>query len=128
MKKRIGIGVLAGILVLLAVGMIWFFSKGLTISLVRCIITRQGCMMVQDNAPVIMHNRSWQQELFEDLSTGDKILVVHDALIAESYPGQTTAYFCIKLQKGSGADVPAEVVTALEELGYIIEYNYEEFE
>ncbi len=119
MKKKIGISVLLAVLILIIAGVIWFFSRSLTISTARCIVTKQKCMMVLDNSPIGMSNHSWDKELFEDLDTGDKILVVHDG-IEESYPGQTGAYFCIRLEKGSSADVPAQVIETLKELGYIL--------
>ena len=98
----------------------WCFSKNLTISTARCIVTKQNCMMVLDNSPIGMSNQSWDKELFEDLDTGDKILVVHDG-IAESYPGQKGAYFILRLAEGSIADVPVQVIEALEALGYVID-------
>lgn len=122
MTKKIGIGVIITVLVLLVAGAVWFFSKSLTFSTPRCIVTKQRCMMVLDNSPIAMSNQSGDEELFEGLSTGDKILVVHDG-IAESYPGQTGAYFLWKLEEGSSADVPTQVLEALEELGYIIDWD-----
>lgn len=120
MKKKIGIGVLVTVLLLLVAIAVWFFNRNLTFSTARCIVTEQKCMMILGNSPIGMSNQSRDKELFEDLDTGDKILVVHDG-IAESYPGQTGAYFLWKLAEGSSADVPAQVIEALEELGYIIE-------
>ncbi len=120
MKKKIGIGVCIAIFLLLVIGVVWCFSKNLTISTARCIVTKQNCMMVLDNSPIGMSNRSWDKEHFEDLDTGDKILVVHDG-IAESYPGQTGAYFILRLEEGSIADVPVQVIEALEALGYVID-------
>ncbi len=122
MKKKIGISVLISIVVVLLVGGVWFVNKGLSFHTARCIVTRQGYMMVVDNSPITMSNHSWNEDLFEDLDTGDKILVLHDG-IAESYPGQTAAYFCMELEEGSSANVPAEVLTALEELGYVIDWD-----
>lgn len=120
MKKKIGMGIGLVILLLLVTGGVWFFSRNLTISTARCIVTKQNCMMVLDNSPIGMSNQSWDKELFEDLDTGDKILVVHDG-IAESYPGQTGAYFIFRLEEGSIADVPAQVIESLGALGYVID-------
>jgi len=120
LKKKIGMGIGLVILLLLVTGVVWFFSRNLTISTARCIVTKQNCMMVLDNSPIGMSNQSWDKELFEDLDTGDKILVVHDG-IAESYPGQTGAYFIFRLEEGSIADVPAQVIESLGALGYVID-------
>lgn len=119
MKKKVIIGVLSAIVVVLVLGIFRFVSKGLSFSVARCIETEQRCMMVLDSSPIGMSNQSWDKELFEDLDTGDKILVLHDG-IAESYPGQTGAYFCIRLEEGSSEDVPTQVIEALIELGYVI--------
>ena len=107
------------VLVLLVAGVVWFYSKSMSFSTARCIVTKQKCMIVLDKSPIGMSNQSWDENLFADLSTGDKVLVVHDG-IAESYPGQTGAYFLWKLEEGSIADVPAQVIEALGELGYIV--------
>lgn len=119
MRKKIGIGVALVILLLFVAGVVWIYSKSLSFSTARCIVTKQKCMIVLDKSPIGMSNQSWDENLFADLSTGDKVLVVHDG-IAESYPGQTGAYFLWKLEDGSSADVPSQVIEALEELGYIV--------
>ncbi len=56
--------------------------------------------------------------MFSKLSDGDKILVVHGST-AESYPARTGAYAVFKLSDGTIDDVPAEVRTELEELGWL---------
>ena len=122
MKKKVVIGVIIGMAVLLLAVVIWFANRGFSFSTVRCIETRQSYMMVLDNSPITMSNHSWNKELFEDLDTGDKILVLHDG-IAESYPGQTAVYFCVRLEEGAATDVPETVISSLEELGYVIEWD-----
>ena len=63
---------------------------------------------------------SKDQDLFAGLSSGDKILVIH-GLIMESYPGQTHAYYCLRLEAGSLADIPQDVLERLREMGWLEE-------
>lgn len=61
-----------------------------------------------------------QQTLFQSLTNGDPIAVVHGA-VEESYPAQTDAYHCLRLGHGSEEDIPLEVLNSLCSLGYIEE-------
>lgn len=95
-------------------------ANGYTASVGRCIETgNDSYMIVIDNSPVVMSNQSISDDLFEDLDTGDKILVIHDG-IDEKYPGGTGAYMIIELQDGSIKDIPEDVVKRLNEMGWII--------
>lgn len=108
------LGVLTVVIVL---GMLLHQGRGLTIG--RCLVAENGSyMLIEENSPIVMSDRSSEKDLFSGLSTGDKILVVHDG-IAESYPGQTGAYFCLRLSKGDISDIPKEVITSLRELGWL---------
>ncbi len=55
---------------------------------------------------------------FADFTDGDKIKIEHGEL-AESYPMQTTVYSAEKLADGERADIPADIIETLTELGYI---------
>ena len=80
-------------------------------------------MIIIDNSPIAMSIRSGDGTLFDGLETGDEILIVHDG-IAESYPGRTGVYFCMKLNKGN--EIPGEVVMELIDLGWITAETKEE--
>lgn len=96
-------------------------GRGLTIG--RCLVAENGSyMLIDENSPIVMSDRSSGKDLFSGLSTGDKILVIHDG-IAESYPGQTGAYFCLRLSKGDISHISEEVITSLKELGWLSEEN-----
>ena len=121
MKKRILlIGSLS--LVLLFVLAVLFMAKSsFGISKGTYLLSDHGAsLIVIDNSPVSMHSQRDKDDLFEDLSDGDKVLILHDG-IAESYPGKTGVYFVLKLSDGSMDDVPAEVISSLQELGWLSE-------
>lgn len=87
---------------------------GLTVG--RCLTADNGSVMLIDgNSPIVLSGKDF---LFRNLNTGDQILVVHDG-VAESFPAQTRAYLVIRLSDGTEADIPAEVVSQLTELGWI---------
>ena len=88
---------------------------GMTVG--RCLIADNGSvMLIDDNSPIVLSVKN--PDSLENLSTGDKILVFHDG-IRESYPAQTFAQFVMKLGSGTEADIPADVITQLRELGWI---------
>ena len=90
-KKILLIGSLS--LVLLFVLAVLFMAKSsLGISKGAYLLSDHGAsLIVIDNSPVSMHSQRDKDDLFEDLSDGDKVLILHDG-IAESYPGKTGAY------------------------------------
>ena len=75
-------------------------------------------LIVMDNSPIAMHPLFGHNSLFPDLETGDKIFIIHDG-IAETYPGKTGLYFIMKLSDGDVGDVPEEIMSQLQELGWI---------
>ncbi|MBQ8804611.1 MAG: hypothetical protein IJZ53_13365 [Tyzzerella sp.] len=138
-KKKIWIPILIvfGILVF-GLFIMYRYSLGITVG--RCLVAVDGSyLLVDDNSPTKISNCSSNEELFSNLKTGDKILVVHDG-VNESYPGQTGAYFCLRLGGGSIDDISDEVISELTELGWLkgdvedmvlentkrVEYSYED--
>lgn len=103
--------------------------KGMGITIGRCLIADDGSyLMVDDSGPTVMSSDS--KSMFHNLSTGDKILVVHSG-VNESYPGSTDVYFCFRLSSGDIFDIPTKVILELTELGWLgnteetTPYNYE---
>ena len=126
MKKKLKIVVsVVGIIILLLIcGILWIAKNGVDISTGTCLIADNGrYMIIIDNSPIAMSIRSGDGTLFDGLETGDEILIVHDG-IAESYPGRTGVYFCMKLNKGN--EIPGEVVMELIDLGWITAETKEE--
>ena len=77
-----------------------------------------GTLLVTEaGEPISLSDQSRGKNLFEGLDSGDFIEITHGA-VAESYPAQAGVYACKKLNDGTLADVPADAVADLAELGY----------
>ena len=113
-----------GGLLLICAGLLWYMvSHSLDFSVGRCLVADNGSyMFIDGNSPIVMSNRKDKEGLFSDLETGDKILLLHDG-IAESYPGRTGVYWCMKLEDGTQADIPEQVMEELAKLGWTIVGN-----
>lgn len=125
MKKKIVVAlatIVAIVLFLFAIAFVVFgiaSYKGFSVSEGQVLITDKGSyLIIMDNSPIEMSNQSKNQEIFEGLTNGDKILIVHDG-IQESYPGGTGVYFCKKLSDGEYKDLPENVLSSLTDLGWI---------
>ena len=117
-KKRLLIGILCVVSILIA-GILFIAKNSLGFSTGTCIVADDDrYLIVLDNSPIAMHQRSGKESIFPDLDTGDKIFIVHDG-IAETYPGKTGLYFILKLSDGDVFDVPEEIMSQLQELGWI---------
>lgn len=78
--------------------------------------------MVLDSSPeipMVMQDQREDGAMFSGLQTGDRIVVLHDNVRLLTYPEQIRVYFCIRLQKGDGTDVPEAVKDALREMGWL---------
>ena len=101
-----------GVILLLCAGGLWYMiNHSMSFSVGRCLVADNGSyMFIDGNSPIIMSNRKDKEGLFSGLGTGDKILIFHDG-IADTYPGRTGAYWCVKLEDGTQADIPEQVIT-----------------
>lgn len=117
-KKRLLIGILCVAVVLIARAL--FMAKNsIGFSIGNCIEADNGrYLIVLDNSPIAMHQRSGKESMFPDLDTGDKMFIVHDG-INETYPGKTGLYYIFKLSDGDIHDVPEEIMSQLQEMGWI---------
>lgn len=124
--------IVLGAIILLVVSFFIFAfvmtEKGYGMSVGRALYARDGsCMLVVDeNSPIIMFDRSEKEDLFKGISTGDKILVVHTG-IAESYPAQTGAYWLIKLSDGEKDDIPEKIIDNLTRMGWLLDVDREKY-
>jgi hypothetical protein len=86
----------------------------------RVLVADNGSYLIilDDHSPIKMSDHSAKGGAFLDLQTGDKIRVLHDG-VRESYPGQTGVYHVRLLERGSMEDIPADVVNALRQLGWM---------
>ena len=117
-KWLIPVIVIGVILVLMVACFVYMAVQGLGFSTGRYLEADNGSnMMVVYNSPNVMLNRT-NRDIFKNLETGDKILVIHGAT-AESYPAQTGVYAIFKLGGGSISDIPQTVIDSLTELGWL---------
>lgn len=117
-KKRLLIAILCIVAVLIA-GVLFMAINSLGFHTGTCIVAdNDSYLIVMDNSPIAMHPLFGHNSMFPDLETGDKIFIIHDG-IAETYPGQTGLYFIVKLSDGDIHDVPEEIMSHLQELGWI---------
>ena len=88
----------------------------------QCLVTVDGTYLIvdEDGSPIVMSNQSKDDQLFEDLHTGDKIKIKYDG-IDESYPGQTGVYRCKLIEEGTIVDIPNETLNSLEEMGWVFQ-------
>lgn len=94
-------------------------KNNIHLSIGTCIVADNGrYLVVLDNSPVAMHQRSGKERIFPELSTGDTIFILHDG-VAESDPGKTGLYFILKLADGNENNIPTEVITQLQELDWL---------
>lgn len=79
-------------------------------------------MICEGGEPLSLSDGSRSGQLFDGLDSGDQIQITCGA-IAESWPGQATAYTCKQLADGTPADLPAETLAELAELGYSFDFH-----
>ena len=123
-KWKLSALIVLGIIIFLVVSFFIFAfvmnEKGCGMTVGRALYAKDGtCMLVEDeNSPIRMSDLSKGGNLFEGISTGDKILVIHTG-IAESYPAQTGAYWLIKIGEGSRDDIPDKIIDELTAMGWL---------
>jgi len=117
MKKKLWL--LAIPLLLVAAVFLLLQSRGLGFSSGRCLIAENGTVLLIDErgGPVVLSNTRGKTGLFDGLSSGDSILVLHDG-VEETYPARTGAYALWKKAEGSLADIPADTLQQLNDLGW----------
>lgn len=113
MKKNVFIGALLCACLLLA------GCGGKSVMTGRYLQAENGASLIVTDGgePITLSDQSRDGDLFEGLSSGDRVRITHDG-VNETYPGQTGAYSCELLEEGTLDDVPEEALTALEELGW----------
>ena len=124
MKKPIIIPlcIVLALFLIIVGGLAYMSVKSLDFSVGRVLSANNSMMLVLDNSPIQMSNRTDNKNLYAKLSDGDKVLVMHDG-IAESYPGKTGVYGIFKLEDGSITDIPDGIIESLTELGWKIAAN-----
>lgn len=107
------------VIALLVIGVAALLISGLTPAKGYVIAADNGSfLIVLEDSPVVMSNRSHDEDLFQGLHTGNQILILHDG-IAESYPGKTGVYFCMNVSPGNPNKIPSHIIEELTELGWL---------
>jgi len=121
MKKRkwviptIIIGIVA-IVIIITIGILSI--NRLNVSVGRYMETTKGAhILIVDDSLIEISNYT-KRDLFENLDTGDKIIVIHGGVL-DSFPGKTDARAIFKLQAGEMDDIPQTVIDKLTELGWM---------
>ncbi len=122
MKKklwRIPLMILGVLLALVIVFVVVLQIQGRIIQHGRYLETKNGgAMFIDNNSPTALSNPT-NRDIFKGLTTGDEILLLRSNVTLESYPGQTSAYWAIKLRDGTRDDIPAGVIEQLIQLQWI---------
>lgn len=111
------------ILLICFIGIIGFVeSRGLFFSTGRYLKCGDSHMIIMDSGSTAVLSYE-KEELFDGLSSGDKITILNDAIL-ESYPSQTKAYYLRKDEEGTAADLPQGKLNTLREMGWIPELDH----
>lgn len=78
-------------------------------------ISGSNLIIGEDNGPILMSNKTGNENIFDDLKSGDKIEITYDSIM-ETYPGKTNIYSCKLIEKGSVNDIPKDVLDKLQEM------------
>lgn len=75
-------------------------------------------LIIVDNSPIAMSNRSIDEAMFEDFSDGDVIKIWYDNIM-ESYPGQTNVYYAEAIEGGKFEEINEDVIKSLQDMGWL---------
>lgn len=118
-KLIIPLCIVAGLLIAAAALFCIMAAGSLGFSTGRCLVSENDTFMVilDGNSPVCMHNVRGREGLFDNLESGDEILVLHGG-IRETYPASTDVHAVFRLSKGDVSDIPAKVIDDLSAFGW----------
>ena len=80
-------------------------------------------LLVINNSVTVLNDVSDLFTPFDQIQTGDKLLVFHDA-VEETYPARTDVYYVIRLESGTIDDIPDKVISNLSMLGWLNNISY----
>lgn len=121
MKKRVTISIVSAILVCVVISVVVLFASSTKPTMEGYFLRMKDdqYMIINDNGnPIVMSNQSKQDTIFDDLETGDRIVISYD-IILETSPARTGVYRCKLLKKGTIADIPESMLKQLQEKGWI---------
>ena len=84
-----------------------------------CLVTNNGrVLLIVEDEPIALSDRSKEGGLLEGVQTGDRVRVLHDGL-AESFPAQAGIYKLVKTGEGSIDDISPKTLDMLRQLGWL---------
>ncbi len=102
-----------------AAPLIWWTASGNSLIAGRYLQGENGAgILISSSGPIVLRDRSKPGNLFDGLKTGDRVLVACDG-VAESFPSQAGAHWCLHLGDGGPQDLPQDTLTQLADLGWI---------
>lgn len=113
MKKITSVLIVAGVILAMFIGA-YLASGHPGMTKAVFLKSEKGDMMVVGDSPIVM--RPAREGMFNDLETGDRILVCHGA-VAESYPGRAKVSFVFRL--GDGGEISEKLISSLSEMGWL---------
>lgn len=122
-KKKVILTVVAALaaavlLLIAAVGILTLCDRSVSVG--RYIESKRGTpIIVVGDRPIRMNDLSDGGDLFSSLETGDLLLVLRTAAIAQIYPAETGTYACLRLGGGDIEDISEAALTQLDEFGWI---------
>lgn len=75
-------------------------------------------LVTEDGEPIALSDQSKDGGLFDGLNSGDRIEIAYDGSISETWPGQAGATSCKLLEAGTMDDIPEDILTELEDIGW----------
>lgn len=87
----------------------------------RCLVTTNGTYVIVDKngSPIVMDNQSGNENLFDNLKSGDMIIIARPGRTQiTSYPSRTDVIMCMRIAKGSIDDIPEATLSQLRDMGW----------
>lgn len=116
-KKKRAIAVLS--LVVIAAAAFAIYIANLQTG--RCLVTTNGVYVIVDKngSPIVMDNQSGNESLFNNLKSGDMIIIARPGRTQiTSYPSKTDVIMCMRIAKGSLDDIPEAALSQLRDMGW----------
>lgn len=118
MKKKKLLIVICCAVALIAIGSFVLLKNNISIELGSCVMADDGThLIVVDNEPVMMYRPSGDNNIFENLQTGNRILIVNNGIGGIPPVQKTGVYFLVNF--GGNTNISEEVINTLIEEGLL---------
>ena len=111
-KKYVIVIAILGVLILMFSTLSW--ASG------WCVVNGNDPVVLveEDGNMLMLKNDSPVNRRLHKYKSGDKILIFHGG-VQEIFPGDTSAYFCMRLARGTISDIPDDLVRSLQSYGIL---------